>query len=202
MKEHDMFPSATTAPLPEEPASDERRQWIRLDDRLLLEYRLLGESADQPVPGCEPVTQDIIAAAVGKPTEELLARSGEALANSSLLPWMMKVDWLLDVILKTLEKAHPGCVDIARLTNVTISGGGISFVSPRRFDDGDRLALKIFLPPFTPICTVARVVRSLPDPQGEGFALAMEFVDLSVDDQEHIIRHIFHVQAARLRARR
>lgn len=183
-------------------ASEDRREWLRIDDNLLLEYRLLDESAELPAPVGEPVTDEVIAAAVGKPTAELLAHAGESLADSSLAPWMMKVDWLLEVLLKTLARAHPGCMDIARVTAVNISGGGVSFTSPRQFKAGDRLALKIILPPFTPIQTVIKIIRSSPDPQGPGFALATEFVDLNADDQEHLIRHILRTQAERLRARR
>jgi hypothetical protein len=192
----------TKQPAAGDAVSEDRREWLRIDDNLLLEYRLLDESAEMPAPVNEPVTDKVIAAAVGKPTAELLARSGEALADSLLAPWMMKVDWLLEVLLKTLAKAHPGCMDIARVTEVNISGGGISFVSPRQFNAGDRLALKMILPPFTPIQTVVKIIRSSPDDQGQGFALATEFVDLNADDQEHLIRHILRTQAERLRARR
>lgn len=183
-------------------ASEDRREWLRIDDNLLLEYRLLDESAEMPATVSEPVTDEVIAAAVGKPTAELLAHSGEALSDSSLVPWMMKVDWLLEVLLKTVAKAHPGCMDIARVTAVNISGGGVSFTSPRQFKAGDRLALKIILPPFTPIQTVIKIIRSSPDPQGQGCALATEFIDLTADDQEHLIRHILRTQAERLRAGR
>jgi hypothetical protein len=183
-------------------ASEDRREWLRIDDNLLLEYRLLDESAEMPAPVSEPVTDEVIAAAVGKPTAELLARAGEPLADSSLAPWMMKVDWLLEVLLKTLARAHPGCMDIARVTHVNISGGGVSFTSLRQYKAGDRLALKIILPPFTPIQTVVKVIRSSPDTEGQGVALATEFVDLNADDQEHLIRHILRTQAERLRARR
>ena len=179
--------------------ADERREWIRIDDILLLEYRLLGESAEAA--SCEQpsVTPDVIAAAVGKPTADLLARSGDTLGESALLPWVMKVDWLLEVILKTLAKAHPDCMEIARMTRVNISGGGISFVSPRPFNAGDRLELKIILPPFVPIHTVAKITRTAPDPHGHGVWLATEFVDIDEDDQDRLIRHIIHMQAEQLR---
>ena len=196
------LPVMTNQPAAGDTASEDRREWLRIDDNLLLEYRLLDESAEMPAPVSEPVTDEVIAAAVGKPTAELLARAGEPLADSSLAPWMMKVDWLLEVLLKTLARAHPGCMDIARVTHVNISGGGVSFTSPRQYKAGDRLALKIILPPFTPIQTVVKVIRSSPDTQGQGVALATEFVDLNADDQEHLIRHILRTQAERLRARR
>ncbi len=183
-------------------STDEQREWIRIDDHLLLEYRLLSDAADVPPPGLPPVTQEMVASAVGKPTADLLARSGDMLAGSPILPWIMKVDWLLEVMLKAMAAQHPECIALARMTDVTISGGGISFVSPRQLAAGDRLALKIILPPFTPVQTMAQVIRSTASDHGEGFAVAAKFLDLAVDDQDHIIRHIIQVQAERLRARR
>lgn len=182
--------------------ADERREWIRIDDTLLLEYRLLGESAEVSSREQPTVTSDVIAAAVSKPTADLLARSSDMLNESMLLPWVKKVDWLLEVILKTLAKAHPGCMEIARMTDVNISGGGIGFVSPHPFNAGDQLALKVVLPPFTPIQAVVKVIRSSLDHHGQGYDLATEFVDLNADDQEHLIRHILHTQAERQRARK
>lgn len=182
--------------------ADERREWIRIDDTLLLEYRLIGESAEDSFREQPSVTPDVIAAAVGKPTADLLARSGDMLSESMLLPWVMKVDWLLEVILKTLAKAHPDCMEIARMTNVNISGGGISFVSPHPFNAGDRLEMKIILPPFVPIHTVVNIIRTSPDPHGQGLWLATEFVELGSDDQDRLIRHILQTQAERLRASR
>jgi hypothetical protein len=86
--------------------------------------------------------------------------------------------------------------------DVNLSGGGVGFVSPREFTAGDRLAIKLILPPFILIQTVAKVIRSIPQADGQGFAIATEFVDLKADDLEHLIRHILHTQAERLRSRR
>lgn len=194
--------SLTTAPASMNLSSDDRREWIRIDDSLLLEYRLVSDPVDAPPPGLPPVTEDMIAAAVGKPTAELLAHSGEILAGSPVLPWMMKVDYMLEVILKALAHMQPSSVSMARVTEVNISGGGIGFVSLRQFAAGNQLALKIILPPFTPIQTVAKVIRSTPHAEGQGFLLATEFVDLKASDQEHLIRHIIQTQAEQLRARR
>ena len=113
----------------------------------------------------------------------------------------MKVDYLLEVILNSLAIA-PSSVTMARLTDVNLSGGGVGFVSPHEFTVGDQLAIKMILPPFTPIQAMAKVIRSIPQADGQGFAIATEFVDLKADDLEHLIRHILHTQAERLRGRR
>jgi len=194
--------SMTEAGSSSEIDSDERREWLRIDDNLLLEYRLADEASTRAHAAYARVTPDMIAAAVEKPTAELFSRSGDVLADSVLVPWMRKVDWLLEVILNTLAKTYPSSMDLARITTVNISAGGIGFVSPQLFEAGDRLSLKVILPPFIPIDAMAKVIRSEPDPKGQGYALATEFVDLGEDDQEHLIRYILQTQAERLRASR
>lgn len=183
------------------PRSDERREWLRIDDRVLLEYRLLTDSEEMPTPGLPPASDEAIAAAIHKPAADFFAQQGEQLAHSPLLPWMMKVDWLLEVIVKTLAQMHPGGVPIAQIADVNLSGGGIGFRSPRSFTADDKLNIKVVLPPFTPIEATARVIRSMPIKEGLGYDVATEFVSLSPNDQEHLIRHILKTQAERLRAR-
>lgn len=184
------------------PSSDERREWIRIDDRVLLEYRLETDSPEGPTPGIPPVAMEAITAVIAKPTSDLLLRNGEQLAESPLLPWIMKVDWLLEIIVKTLAKMQPDGIAIAQVADVTLSGGGIGFFSPRHFAVDDTLWLKIILSPFTPIQTTARVIRSIQAKDGINYDIATEFIQLNPDDQEHLIRHIIQVQAERLRGRR
>jgi len=193
-----LSPSTKTA----KALSDERREWIRIDDRVLLEYRLVTDPIEGPTPGIPPVDQEGIAAVIAKPTSDLLLRSSEQLADSPLLPWIMKVDWLLEIIVKTLAKMQPEGIAIAQVADVTLSGGGIGFLSPRPFAVDDMLAMKIVLSPFTPIQTTARVIRSVQAKDGINHEIATEFTQLNPDDQEHLIRHIIQAQAERLRARR
>jgi hypothetical protein len=182
--------------------SDDRREWIRIDDRVLLEYRLLTDPVEGPTPGIPPASNEAITTAIAKPTSDLLIRNGEQLAQSPLLPWIMKVDWLLEVMVKTLAKMHPEGIPIAQVADVTLSGGGIGFLTPRKFAVDDMLRLKIILPPFTPIHTTARVIRSALAKDGMQYEIATEYTELSPDDQEHLIRHIIQTQAERLRGRR
>jgi hypothetical protein len=200
-----MTPSKDASSLapPSAAKNEDRREWLRIDDRLLLEYRLFDEPADAMNLHLPPATEDTIASAVSKSTLDLLARAGETFADSPLLPWVSKIDWMLETILKSLVKSHPGSVAIARLTDVNISAGGLGFSTPRRFRVDDVLALKVILPPFTTIEASARIIRVTEMGKGSAeFYVATHFNDLPADDQEHIIRHILHIQAERLRARK
>lgn len=183
--------------------SDDRREWLRIDDRLLLEYRPADESADAPLPDEMRATPESISAAIAKPTADLLARSGEALQDSLLVPWLKKIDWLLELTLKTLAVTQPQGVSMAQVTEVNLSGGGVSFRTKREFRAGQELALKLILPPFTPVHTSARITRVNPSKKGEaGFDVATQFTVIAPDDQEALIRHILTTQAERLRAQR
>lgn len=196
-------PKLNTNTVLAEVKSDERREWLRIDDRLLLEYRLVDEPAEAMNRYLPAVTEDMIATAVSKPTTDLLARAGEAFASSPLLPWVSKLDWMLETLLKALAKSYPGSVDIARLTDVDISAGGLGFHAPREFQAGDMLALKMILPPFAILSATARVIRVTSSGTAPmSYHTATQFVDLASDDQEQIIRHILQVQAERLRARK
>ncbi len=195
---HDSFTSGTL-----DLKNEERREWLRIDDRLLLDYRRADEPLEAMNQYLPPATEDTIATAVSKPTLDLLVRAGETFAGSPLLPWVSKIDWMLETILKSLVKSHPGSVTIARLTNVDISAGGLGFDTPREFQADDLLVLKLILPPFSMIDATARIIRVTPvgDSSTE-FHVATQFVELGGDDQELIIRHILQVQAERLRTRK
>ena len=183
--------------------NEERREWLRIEDRLLLEYRRFDEPAEAMNAHLPPATEDTIATAVSKPTIDLLVRAGETFAGSPLLPWVSKIDWMLETILKSLVKSHPGSVAIARLTDVDISAGGLGFDTPRQFQADDLLVLKVILPPFSMIEATVRIIRVTPaEKETTGFHVATQFVELGGDDQELIIRHILSVQAERLRARK
>ena len=186
---------------PAVPKPEDRREWMRIDECLLFDYRLVDDPAAASV--LPPVTKDMVSALVHRPTADMIAREGESFDGSPLLPWISKIDWLLETILTSLTAIHPGSVSIPRLTEVNISAGGLSFLSPRPFDADAILALRFIVPPFTHIQTQARVIRAVPAGRGEAeFRIATEFTTLSADDQEHVIRHILRTQAERLRARK
>lgn len=190
------MPNSPTVPKPED-----RREWMRIDECLLFDYRLADDQA--ATSGLPPVTKEMVSTLVHKPTADMLAREGESLDGSPLLPWISKIDWLLETILTSLSAIHPGSVSIPRLTEVNISAGGLSFLSPRRFDVDAIVTLRFIVPPFTHIQTQARVIRAVPVGESETeFRIATEFTTLSADDQEHVIRHILRTQAERLRARK
>ncbi len=182
---------------------DDQREWHRIDDRLLLEYRLAGEPATSAEASfSQQETADAITTFITKSTQDLLAHDQLSEHELLLVPWLRKIDWVLELMLHKLSRLSGEGLAVPRMTDVTISGGGISFTAMRGFQVGDHLDLRLILPPFTPIQAVAEVtgVRPL---HGHAHAcrLAAQFIAISADDRERLIRHILHRQAERLRTR-
>lgn len=183
---------------------DDRREWLRIDDCLFLEYQLVGEVSCPIVIPADRTAEELIATFISKPTEDLLAAAHLDAAESPMVPWLKKIDWVLEAILQRLVHISKEGIAFPRLTAVNISGGGISFVSSRRFQEGEQLDLRLILPPFTPIQTRVMITRVTPM-EGEsgkaGWCTGTRYVQIGQDDHECLIRHILHVQAERLRAR-
>ncbi|WP_447972133.1 PilZ domain-containing protein [Nitrospira sp. Kam-Ns4a] len=178
---------------------DERRELLRLDDRLLLEYRLEGDTA-APVEG---TAEEAVAAFIGRPTAELLARAQGDPTAAPLVPWLMKLDWAIEVVIRALARINPDAVRLPGLCEVNVSGGGLRFLAPRPFRPGDRLALRFVLPPFVPIHAKGEVVRVVPARgRREYYETAVRFAEIAEADRERVIKHIVQRQAERLRARR
>jgi hypothetical protein len=184
-------------------ATDERREWLRIEDRLLLSYRVQNEPEGIEAPGSASDVERSIATFIAKPTADLLAQVDPASAEFSLVPWLMKIDWLLNLILTTLAKMKPDVISLPQLTEVTLSAGGLAFETTRPIEVGDMLSVSLVLPPFTPIHATAAVVAAAPlKADASSRRLSVEFTAIEPDDRERLIRHILHIQAERLRARR
>ena len=179
----------------------ERREWLRIDDRLPLEFRRHGDP--------EPISAGAVDAEglasmqefLAKPAQDLVSRTGQNDPQSALVPWVLKMDWALGVILGALASLAPRGLAVPRMTDVNISATGMNFPSSQSFVVGDVLDMKLILPPFLPLHTMAEVVRvsDVGEHPAGRYLLAVSFSDLRADDQDHLIRHILNLQAERLR---
>ncbi|HXF93718.1 MAG TPA: PilZ domain-containing protein [Nitrospiraceae bacterium] len=182
---------------------DERREWLRIEDRLLLSYRVQGDTEETEAASAASNIERSLATFIVKPTADLLAHAELVTAESSLVPWLMKIDWLLNLILTTLANMKPEAVALPELTEVTLSAGGLAFETKQPIEIGDMLSISLVLPPFTPVHAMAAVVAVAPlKTDASSRRVSVEFTAIEPDDRERLIRHILHIQAERLRARR
>jgi hypothetical protein len=197
-------PAWKTSALPA--PDDERRDCFRIDDRLLLEYWLEGESGPESFLDDRDAKEEAIRALMSqidmKLEQACHTATQEASTEARLLAQLKKIDWALEMILTALARICPEAIKLPRLAHVNISGSGICFEALRTFQVGDCLNLRLILPPFVPLLLKAEVVRVQPCGEDQpGCLVAARFLAISHDDREALIRHIFGVHAKRLRAR-
>ncbi len=183
--------------------SIDRREWLRIDDRLPLEYCRIGASVPADPAGTEAEALASLQAFLNRPTHDLLGAFKPDDPQSALVPWMLKMDWVLGVMLGTLARVAPGGLAAPRVTDVNISATGMSFPSKQSYHGGEQLDVRLILPPFIPIRTTAEVVRTteVPEHPAGRYVVAVTFVDMRADDQDRLIHHILQLQAERLRTR-
>jgi hypothetical protein len=181
---------------------DERRDSLRITDELLLDYRLEGEPDHAAVAKRERVSDEAISTFFAKPAADLLTHTQAGDGEAQLAQWLMKIDWALEMILKTLARMSPEGIQLPSMTEVNISAGGLRFTTSREFQEADLLDISLVLPPFTPIAAKAEVTRVIPDDgDGRRFNIAARFTSISPEDRERLIRHILLLQAERIRSR-
>lgn len=176
-------------PLPQQSLPPEdRRDGVRVDDRILLEYWLIGDrnqtaEAHQRLPRV-PLSGS--------------AEVGEGVRLDPLIvQWMSKVEWTLEAILRTLENQSSASRIAPRLVDVNVSGEGIRFVPDRPVAEGNLLELRMVLPPFLIIEAQGEVtdVRADADRLNPSGTIVVRFSDISEDDREKIIRYVVQRQA-------
>jgi hypothetical protein len=166
---------------------EDRREGVRVDDRVLLEYWLVNEAS----PGGERFRRF---------SQIPLSISPEAGDGAKLDPlviqWMSKIEWTLDAILRTLEDQAPARPNAARLMDVNVSGEGVRFLPDRPLAAGDIVDLRMVLPPFIVVEARGEVnrMRSETGPESSQ-PVIVGFTDIAEEDREKIIRYVVQRQA-------
>ncbi len=166
---------------------EDRREGVRVDDRVLLEYWLIGDSGH---------TMDTSRRFAQIPLP-VTPEAGEPLKLDPLVvQWMSKIEWTLDAILHTLEHQSPR-PSAARLMDVNVSGDGVRFLPVRPLTDGDLIELRMVLPPFIVVEARGEVMHTRPEPDSVDptHTVVVRFTDIAAEDREKVIRYVVQRQA-------
>jgi hypothetical protein len=173
---------------------EDRRENVRVDDQVLLEYWPLtnaGEHADPP-----PRFHHVPLPVSSEQTEKFHL-------DPLVAQWMSKIEWTLETILATLERQSPKRPSSPQLMDVNVSGDGLRFLPCGPLAVGDLIRMRVILPPFVPVEMKGEVIRVRPDAHGPdpGHAVVVRFVEIAGADREKIIRYVIQRQAELLRRR-
>lgn len=160
-----------------------QREYVRANDNIPVYYELLsGEAPADIQSGWELLFDDI------EPRPE---------ENPRLYELLFDINQKLNILLNHM--AGKNGFNIPEARDVNISGGGLRFYSSERFNAGDMLFLKTFLPTHAHVIKIkCEVVRSIPTDDGK-FEIAVKYVDMDETTRDKIIRYIFAKQRKLLR---
>lgn len=192
------------------PKDRERRSYFRLDDVLLLHYRIIGNADGSRQAGAETA-----AAAPQVRTASILAQIDRDFGDALRQLWQAQpeiaralglLNRKLSVLAQSMDSGAQAIPEYEE-TQVNISGGGIAFESEEALAPGTRLSLQLVLKPSQEeLALLGKVVRcdALPedvdspaDADGPRWHLRVDFED-SPDEQERLIQHIIQLQSIRI----
>jgi len=167
---------------------EDRREGVRVDDRVLLEYWPVTEPSR---------TTDTFRHFAQIPLP-ISPETGEGMKLDPLVvQWMSKLEWTLEAILRTLEHQSPMRPSAARLMDVNVSGEGVRFLPERPLAEGALIDLRMVLPPFIVVEARGEVshMRVDADALDPSHAVVVRFTDIAEEDREKIIRYVVQRQA-------
>jgi hypothetical protein len=166
--------------------TESRRQHVRADDKIPVYYELFSGDSDQRT---------------GLKWESIFDEiDPEAEENPRLYELLFDISQKLNILINHMDGKSGFKIPEAK--EVNISGGGMRFSCQDRFQVGDMLMLKTFLPTYAHIinlkCEVVRAVEL----EGGGSEVSVKYVDMDEATREKIIRYIFSKQRRHLRNER
>ena len=185
----------------------ERRQDVRINDKLYLSLKFLGPAAERETllldsrlrtQATRHLQEAFLKGCYGYPVGAAESSSGH---DRALWEINRKLDLLINMNLsddfRQLMQSSP--------RSVNISAAGLRMVSEQSFDEGDIIEIGLILPQVPPLYvrTAGTVLRAKPVTLGgrQRYAVAVQFLDLSEENREDIIRYLFKRQREELRLR-
>ncbi len=168
--------------------TSERRAYYRIQDRIALQI-----SADQAQAQEESVLFALLNELYTLELEAQPLLRSISEQQRTLVSYLKITNKRIDLLAHALAQSLLS--DMGEPQQVTLSEGGISFISPDVCNEGSSLYLKaILLPQAFGIQLKAHVIRCRPSSQG-GYRVAARFQELSEAQRQVLARHIMHRQA-------
>jgi hypothetical protein len=189
--------------------SEERREYFRIDDEVVLDYRVVNESeVEALVERIQARVPDRFTAASSfAATSRQMAQVMHKVQNQSpeLARCLQAIDQKLNLLaqLFVTEEIH---IEDQPTQEVNLSAGGVAFRSQQEIKTGSLLELRMVLfPSLIGILNVSRVIHCERLSDGNTqfpWQIAVSYEHLRESDRELLVRHIMTKETQRLRTER
>ncbi len=191
------------------PADQNRRQAVRVYDRILLDSRKLAQDRYEAIAqnyhnGISLYNQkEVGEISIYLGSQASLARIREK--DEDFANYLQHLDAKMSRVLAAVSK-EPSPIDTLLAQDVTLSGSGLAFFSKNQFSAGDLIELHlVLLPEFLHIYAIAKTVSAERISAAESefnYRVACEFLLIMDADRETLIQHLFKRQQLALRNKR
>jgi hypothetical protein len=182
------------------PGGDEKREFFRIRDHLLVEFRQI--SFEESLLLEKSLKHTFSFHSPSDPRLSELSTSPAFIRD--LFTYMEVLDRKLNIIIDVLSRKDDTFQ--SKYLEVDISGAGIRFSLDRKLDEGSYMELRIILPcfPDVRIGALGRVIRSrqFSPAGGDEWETAVRFVALSENDRDILINYVFSKEREHLRVRK
>jgi hypothetical protein len=179
------------------PASSDRREFFRVEDRALLRYCIVSADAAATTPAESHFDDSDLfwlmreLRNIDRENHNVLRTIAEQ--SRDLGQYLRAINHKIELIASALLAHNPDHENIAA-QEISLSEGGFSFLVEPRLDIGSTLALELtLLPAQIGICCYGEVIANRDEPPQRS---VVQFVHLRDADRQLIARHIFQVQIA------
>lgn len=181
---------------------EDRRENVRVKDRLQLAYKLLGS---EDISGCD--AESFFPHIWNKYPSYLSVEESEEV-NSRILPHIIELHRKIDILAELLSHENRLQVEVPLECEVCISASGVGLNIGESSTPGQKIALCIVLPFVPPagIFLIGEVTRSNISEHAAYngktmYDTGINFVSIKEDDREKLIKYIFKRQRDILRDR-
>ncbi len=183
--------------------ADERRRFFRIEDEITLFYR---EIEEETLPDGEHFKDEMMDAFSLTAMLEYLNQESGFLQRTieksqpDIASYFDVLNQKIDLVAKAVLLKEKGVSELPA-SKVNISAAGVSFFADLELKKGTFLELKMILPPvLTGLITYGKVVYcERVENETHSHRLAVDYIDISEQDRDVLIRHIVKRQMQQIR---
>ncbi|GGA77569.1 hypothetical protein GCM10011369_19320 [Neiella marina] len=181
----------------------ERSSYFSVDYQTNINVKALPDSASLPTESdfAKEIPQPFLISSEVSHIEAASLRSLRKIgdANDELADYLANQSRKIDVILSYVLQLQDN--EAERYVTNTISASSLSFQASQRFNVGQYVQLKIFLPEEA-VAVYAYAQVSAVTESADEYNIAVDYSLIRDEDQEHLIRATLHIQTKQLQQRR
>ncbi|MBE9527025.1 MAG: PilZ domain-containing protein [Proteobacteria bacterium] len=182
----------------------ERRQYYRIDDSVIFNYRVLQEDnlvTEQDKKASAAFEMIELFGQMNQQMRVTLGRIGERSAD--IASYLKSLDNKIELLAEmNLFKENQSALGLRQKIN--LGAGGLCFCSDEKLKEGTLLAVDMILSTdLSCLHLTGHVIEAFNNNGSEGqYNISIEFSDISDIEEDNIVKHIMHLQSEQLRSKR